>query len=255
MAMTEEERRKARNEASRRWYAAHKAAKAAMAPEKGAKQKPVKKVEAKPARAAKPDEKAPNQDIQKRIDKLIKKNERVVSASEVLLKEATAILADVYKTGDQKLIDKTTKLFAKKLSIAVEPDVDGRMVAKFNGAKTFRVPKTAATTRVQPAPDTGDAPPSEEESKEISVDPSLLTGVEDGTIARSDIETPSSNYDDEGLDPDEDEDEDEDEKDPDDMDDEEYKRYLERQAEKESDAFFENRAERFRELEEQGEYD
>ena len=255
MAMTEEERRKARNEASRRWYAAHKAAKATMAPEKGAKQKPVKKVEAKPAGAAKLAEKAPNQDIQKRIDKLIKKNERVVSASEVLLKEATAILADVYKTGDQKLIDKTTKLFAKKLSIAVEPDVDGRMVAKFNGAKTFRVPKTAATTRVQPAPDTGDEPPSEEESKEISVDPSLLTGVEDGTIARSDIETPSSNYDDEGLDPDEDEDEDEDEKDPDDMDDEEYKRYLERQAEKESDAFFENRAERFRELEEQGEYD
>ena len=252
MAMTEEERRKARNEASRRWYAAHKAAKATMAPEKGAKQKPVKKTEAKLARAVKSTEKAPNQDIQKRIDKLIKKNERVVSASETLLKEATAILTDVYKTGDQKLIDKTTKLFAKKLSIAVELDGDGRMVAKLTGAKTFRVPK-AATACVQPAPDVGDEPPSEEEPKEISVDPSLLTGVEDGTIARSDIETPSSDYDDEDLDPDEDEDEDE--KDPDDMDDEEYKRYLERQAEKESDAFFENRAERFRELEEQGEYD
>lgn len=258
MAMTEEERRRARNEASKRWYAAHKAAKKATAPKTGAKQKPAKKVEAKSARAAKPAKKAAGTDVQKRIDKLVKKNEKVASAAGILLKEAASILADVYKTGDQKLIDKTTKLFAKRLSIAVEPDGDGRMAAKFTGAKSFRAPKQAVSkenTDEVFVPFEPDKPA--EEPKEISVDPSLLTGVEEGTVTKSDLEAqqPVNLDDEDDEDPDSDPDEDEEEKDPEDMDDEEYAKYRERQAEKETDEFFEGRAETMRELEEQGAYD
>lgn len=257
MAMTEEERRAARNAASKRWYAAHKAAKKtakAATPKAGAKQKPAKKAEAKPARAKKAAKKAAGVDVQKNIDKLVKKNEKVASAAGVLLKEAASILADVYKTGDQKLIDKTTKLFARRLSIAVEPDGDGRMVAKFAGAKAFRVPKQAASKENTDAvfvPFEPDAPA--EEPKEISVDPSLLTGVEDGTVTKSDLDAQAAEAEDE--DEDSVPDEDEDEKDPEDMDDEEYEEYRERQAEKETDEFFEGRAETMRELEEQGAYD
>lgn len=267
MAMTPEERRAARNAASRRWYLAHKAAKAASnkAGQKQAKQaaKPkARKAEAKPA-------KPQNGGLAKRLDKFVEKGTKAADAFKALVKDAAVLIAEAYKSGDEKLVARACRAFGRKLSLEVAPcPDDGKaMLSVSIGAKVFRVPKAqkaeqpAATPAAAPkaeAKHASLAPDGEEEKAEtvVTVDPATLAGIEEGTVA-----APAA----EPADEDEDEDEDEDkdptdeerlaelrDKDPDDLTDDEREELA--QAD-EGDDWSAGRADMMREMEAQGSFD
>lgn len=279
MPMTDEERRAARNAASKRWYAAHKAAKKAAA-KAGAKQKPAKKVEAKPAKPAKPTKKtrakaakpvSKGRDPLREAEKLVKKFAKVAAGIKPMLCDAVEILDRAYRGGDEKYVGKVERVLRKGLGIGIVDDgakTKAGIEAWSKGIRmpAFRLPvkELAEEPAVEPVPEEPvpeePAPeepvqeePATEKPTEVPVDPAMLTGVEEGTVTKDDIEAQASAVGDE--DDEDDEGDDEEEKDPEDMDDEEYERYRERQAEKETDAFFEGRAEAMRELEEQGAFD
>ena len=242
MAMTEEERRKARNEASKRWYAAHKAQNA-LNPRSG--RKSVKK--------------DPTAETQKRIDKLVKAFAGPVAKTKKLLKEAASLLTDIYRTGDETLVILSAQTLSKGLGLSVTRTEDGKVSVAFASEKTFRVPKTATKPAKDgdvfvpfPPPD-GAEPETETKPVEIPVDPSELENVADGQetadIQVTDFDDPLKDDDDEDDDDwdDDDDDWDDDEDDDDDEGDED--------DEDGDDADLDGRAEMMREIEAQGGYD
>lgn len=227
MAMTEEERRKARNEASKRWYAAHKAAKKAA--KKAAAKPEAKKVEAKPAAVQKRPKPAkdPNAGLQKQIDKLIKRGAKPVAQVSALVKEIGPVLAEIYKTGDEKFVKKSVGALRKAFDLGIETPPDGKGSVTFVRAKAFRCPKAAAPEPVEdgaqfvpfPAPGDEQFEEKEPEPVEIPVDPAKLDEIPAGggddpvdvDVGGDGDEDPFGGDEDEDKDPDEDGDEDEDE--------------------------------------------
>lgn len=258
MAMTEEERRKARNEASKRWYAAHKAAKAAK--NKLLKARPVefKKANPKPAQDS--------EKLERALDRFVEKGTKAADAYRDLVKSAAETLGEVFKSGDEKLIAKACRLVGKKLSLEVKPmPEDGKAeIAVSIGAKLFRIPKAKpAPVAKEPEPD--ESPKETEETelakhKVVAVNPSLLTGIEEGSVTTADVDASQEDSqddpdcDDEECDGECDEDEEE-EKDPEEMDDDEYARHLERQAERQAEEWATGHADVMHEMEKQGAYD
>jgi len=270
--LTPEEIRARRNEASKRWYAAHKA--------KGAVNKAGKKTAkkadlpaAKKVALVKKDDGAP---IMKRVDKLVKKNIKAVGQIKGLMKEVAEILGDTYKTGDEKLIASVQKALGKNLCIQVdaqtlEPEGKAKKVVSFAvGAKLFRVPKRRGTLDgvgtdqvddiVAACEKTAEQGPgvSDVQSKEISVDPAKLEGVESGEVTEADIdpvtgeETGGEDEDDQDAE----EEEEEDDVDEDELSDEEREERRQRRAEKDAEDFQEDylsgRSDMMRELGAQG---
>lgn len=235
MAMTEEERRQKRNEASRRCYLKRKAAMAAMNRAGGVRPK-AKAVEVRPAKkgalfgAGKKD---PSAQALRAVEKLAKKFAKPVSQAKAMVKEAAQVLADLYRTGDEKAVAKALKTIEKELSLVVGTDPENparKNVSMAVGAKAFKVPKPKEE-RKPAAAEPPAAPPPEEEpdgekEKIVTVDPALLTGIEEGTVTADDVDSAERE---DGGDAEEDE-EDEDTpswkgKDPDDMTDEELEEY------------------------------
>ena len=264
--LTPEEIRARRNEASRRWYAAHKA--------KGAVNKAGKKaVKNADFPAAK---RADGELIMKRVDRLVKKNIKAVGQVKGLMKEAAEILGDTYKTGDEKLITSVQKALGKNLCIQVdartlEPEGKAKKAVSFAvGAKLFRVPKRKGTpddVGADPAvglsaarEKTAEQGPgvSDVQSREIPVDPSKLEGVESGEAAEADIDSLAGGEtgDEDEDDRDAEEEEDEDDVDEDELSDEEREERRRHRAEKDAEDFQEDylsgRGDMMRELNAQG---
>lgn len=97
MAMTEEEKRIARNEASKRWYAAHKAKNAIKA-----KKETPKKALVKPAES-----------VEKDLAKFEKKYGGFKSDTKEMLKAAKDIFSRAVKSGDERSVMKVVKGIAK----------------------------------------------------------------------------------------------------------------------------------------------
>lgn len=269
--LTPEEIRARRNEASRRWYAAHKAKGAVNK----AVNKAVKNADFPAAKKAAPVKKADGELIMKRVDRLVKKNIKAVGQVKGLMKEAAEILGDTYKTGDEKLIASVQKALGKNLCIQVdaqtlEPEGNAKKAVSFAvGAKLFRVPKRKGTPdgagadqagepaaarekTAEPGPGVSDVQP-----KEIPVDPSKLEGVESGEAAEADIDSlAGGETDDDEEDRDAEEEEEEDDVDEDELSDEEREERRRRRAEKDAEDFQEDylsgRGDMMRELNAQG---
>ena len=248
MAMTEEERRQARNEASKRWYQAYKAAKAAMN----------RLPKAKAAEVKKPG----GSKLEKAVDKFVDKGVKAAETYRGLVKSAAAILADVYRSEDEKLVAKTVKTFGRQLSLVVEADpAAGWGVVKSGelGESKFRVPKAKPAEQAAPPVGTGVSglePVVEEDDKIVPVDPSVLTGVgEDEVLKNSDVDS-QPGYRDDDLDEDEDDFDDDDDDLDEDEDDEEYDEdRAERRRRREEDDWAEGHDDMMREMSEQGAFD
>ena len=235
MAMTEEERRKARNEASKRWYAAHKAAKKAMkkAAKKAEAKPAAKKAEAKPAvvQARPKPPKDPNAGLQKQVDKILKRGAKPVAEVSALIKEIGPVLAEIYKTGDEKFVKKSVGALRKAFDLGIETPPDGKGSVTFVRAKAFRCPKAAAPGPAEPAdkpdelfvpfPAPGDEQFEEKEPEpvEIPVDPAKLDEIPAGggddpvDVDVDGGDDPFADEDDEDKDPDDEDDEDLDDED------------------------------------------
>ena len=268
--LTPEEIRARRNEASRRWYAAHKAKGAVNK----AGKKAVKNADFPAAKKAAPVKKADGALIMKRVDKLVKKNIKAVGQVKGLMKEAAEILGDTYKIGDEKLIASVQKALGKSLCIQVdaqtlEPEGKAKKVVSFAvGSKLFRVPKRKGTPdgadqAGEPAAErekTAEQGPgvSDVQPREIPVDPSKLEGVESGGAAEADIDslTGGETGDEDEDDRDAEEEEEEDDVDEDELSDEEREERRRRRAEKDAEDFQEDylsgRGDMMRELNAQG---
>lgn len=268
--LTPEEIRARRNEASRRWYAAHKAKGAVNK----AGKKAVKNADFPAAKKAAPVKKADGALIMKRVDKLVKKNIKAVGQVKGLMKEAAEILGDTYKTGDEKLIASVQKALGKSLCIQVdaqtlEPEGNAKKAVSFAvGAKLFRVPKRKVTP--DGADQAGDLAAAREKTaeqgpgvsdvqpKEIPVDPSKLEGVESGEAAEADIDSLAGGEtgDEDEDDRDAEEEDEEDDVDEDELSDEEREERRRRRAEKDAEDFQEDylsgRGDMMRELNAQG---
>ena len=249
MAMTEEERRQARNEASKRWYQAHKAAKAAMNKLPKAKTAEVKK----PGGAK----------LEKLVDKFVDRGVKAAETYRGLVKSAAGILSDVYRSGDDKLVAKTVKTFGRQLSLVVEADPStGWGVVKSGelGESKFRVPKAKPAGQEAPSDETGVSPgpePGEEEDdKIVPVDPSVLTGVgEDEVLKNSDVDSQPGYRDDDLDEDDEDFDDDDDDYDEDEDDEGYDEDRAERRRRREEDDWAEGHDDMMREMSEQGAFD
>lgn len=191
MAMTEEERRKARNEASKRWYAAHKAAKAAQNKAKPA----AKKVEAKLAKPKKEKpKKDPKEAIQKAISKIIKAAIKITPALLKIIKGVAPLLGDAYKAGDPKFAKKVAAQL-KGLGFSVETSPDGKAQVGWSAFRAFRVPKAPDPADdgapFVPFPAPGDEKFEEPEKPvEVPVDPAKLEGIEAGAEGPVEIDDP-----------------------------------------------------------------
>ena len=235
-AMSEEERRRRRNEASRRCYLRRKAELAAQAQPVGAKNKKpkAKTVEAKPARA-KPARRGPDPVVA--AERLCKTYARVAGGIKPMLKDAAEFLGIVYKSEDQRVVEKVERILAKGLGVGVSrlaSDPMGKTrvcldaVSKAVKTPKFRLTADAAEpAEPEPLPEAPAEPEPEDDDEpaEVPVDPALLEKVDAGEADKSDIEIPQGKddksddedgEDDSDLDEDdepEDEDEDEDEED------------------------------------------
>jgi len=253
MAMTPEERKAARREASRRWYEKQKAL-GAKNPAAGKGGKPAAaKVKAVPARKAKaPAKKAPDAgEFEKRFAKLAAKNAKAVGQVKALVKEAGALAGEAIKALGQEKADAVAKWLKRGLSLSLSADfAEGKASVAFSADKQFRVPKAKAAAAALPEPEP-------EKPVEVAVDPAVLEQAEEGKALREEDVVPppeaGCGEPDEWADP-EDEGEDE-EVDPDEMDDEEREEWEAEEAEREAEREREGRADMFRELESQGGFD
>jgi len=227
-AMSEEERRRRRNEASRRCYLRRKAELAAQAQPVGAKNKKpkAKTVEAKPAQA-KPARRRPDPVVA--AERLCKTYARVAGGIKPMLKDAAEFLGIIYKSEDQRVVEKVERILAKGLGVGVSrlaSDPMGKTRVCLDAvSKTVKTPKFRLTAdAAEPAEP---EPEAEDEPAEDPVDPALLEKVDTGEADKSEIEIPQGkddksdedDEDDSDLDED-DEPENEDEDDEDDEDDE-----------------------------------
>lgn len=264
-AMSEEERRRRRNEASRRCYLKRKAEQAAQAQPVGVKNK---KPKAKPAEArqAKPVRRGPDPIVA--AERLCRTYARVAGGIKPMIKDAAEFLSDVYKTEDQRVVEKVERVLAKGLGISVSrlaPDpMEKTRVCLDAVSKAVKTPKfrlDAQEDRAQfvPFPTPGEQPPQpepeplpeapvepedddEDEPAEVPVDPALLEKVDAGEADKSEIEIPQDkpdedDEDDSDLDEDDEpEDEDDEDDDEDDESEEAQERRARRRAREESDS-------------------
>ena len=248
-AMSEEERRRRRNEASRRCYLKRKAELAAQAQPVGVKNKKpkAKAVEAKPAQA-KPARRGPDPLVA--AERLCKTYAKVADGVKPMMKDAAEFLSVVYKSEDQRVVEKVERILTKGLGIKVSrlasDPIEKTRVCVDAVSKAVKTPKFRLNAQGDgaqfvpfPAPDeqpsqseseTEPEQETEDEPAEVPVDPTLLEKVDTGEVDKSEIEIPrdkddgSDDEDDEDeLDPEDDELEggdDEDDEDDDDEDDE-----------------------------------
>lgn len=234
--MSEDERRRRRNEASRRCYLRRKAELAAQAqPVRAKNKKPkAKTVEAKPARA-KPARRGPDPIVA--AERLCKTYAKVANGVKPMIKDAAEFLGIVYKSEDQRVAEKVERILAKGLGVSVSrlasDPVEKTRVCIDAVSKAVKTPKfrLTAETPAEPEPEPLQPEPAEPEDEdepaEVPVDPALLEKVDAGEVDKSEIELPQDkddksdedDEDDSDLDED-DEPENEDEDDEDDEDDE-----------------------------------
>ena len=249
-AMSEEERRRRRNEASRRCYLKRKAELAAQAQPVGVKNKKpkAKAVEAKPARRG--------PDPLVAAERLCKTYAKVADGVKPMMKDAAEFLSVVYKSEDQRVVEKVERILTKGLGIKVSrlasDPIEKTRVCVDAVSKAVKTPKFRLNAQGDgaqfvpfPAPDeqpsqsdpeTEPDPETDGEPAEVPVDPALLEKVDAGEVDKSEIEIPRDKVDgsddEDELDPEDDEleDEDKDEDDEDDDEDDESEEAQERRA-------------------------
>ena len=245
-AMSEEERRRRRNEASRRCYLKRKAELAAQAQPVGVKNKnpKAKAVEVKPVRVKSAH---PGPDPIVAAERLCRTYAKVANGIKPMIKDAAEFLSTIYKSEDQRIVEKVERILAKDLGIKVSrlasETIEKTRVCVNAVSKAVKTPKFRLNAQGDgaqfvpfPAPDeqpsqseseTEPEQETEDEPAEVPVDPTLLEKVDTGEVDKSEIEIPqgkddeSDDEDDEDeLDPEDDELEDKDDEDDDDEDDE-----------------------------------
>lgn len=250
-AMSEEERRRRRNEASRRCYLKRKAELATQAQPVGVKNKKpkVKAVEVKPVRA-KPARRGPDPIVA--AERLGRTYARVAGGIKSMLKDAAEFLGTVYKSEDQRVVEKVERILVKDLGVSIsrlasDPPEKTRVCIDAV-SKAVKTPKFRLTTVVagpvepKPLPEASIDPDPEgdDEPAEVPVDPALLAKVDAGEADKSEIEIPqdkNDKFDDEDdedeLDSEDDELEDEDDEDDEDDESEEAQERRARRRERE----------------------
>ena len=237
-AMSEEERRQRRNEASRRCYLRRKAELAGQAQPVGAKNhKP--KAETKPAR------RGPDPVVA--AERLCRTYAKVANGVKPMIKDAAEFLGIIYKSEDQRVVEKVERILSKGLGVKVsrlESDpIETTRVCIDAASKAVKTPKfrlTPAEPESEPDPNVEPEPQQdvesdpnvepepeiEDEPAEVPVDPAFLEKVDAGEADKSEIEIPQDKTDEDDdedeidSEDDEDEDENEDDEDEDDEDDE-----------------------------------
>ena len=231
-AMSEEERRRRRNEASRRCYLKRKAELAAQAQPVGVKNKNLKAkaVEAKPVRVKST---RPGPDPIVAAVRLCKTYAKVANGIKPMINDAAEFLSTIYKSEDQRIVEKVERILSKDLGIKVSrlasETIEKTRVCVDAVSKAVKTPKFRLNAQGDgaqfvpfPAPDeqpsqsepeTEPEQEVEDESAEVPVDPTLLEKVDTGEVDKSEIEIPQGK--DDGSD-DEDDEDDEDELDPED---------------------------------------
>ena len=223
--LTDEERRRRRNEASRRCYLKKKAALAGEKPAKAKAKAKAKAVRARPAETAS----TALTSAQKLAEKLVKKYARIAAGVKPMVKDAAALLAVVYKTGDQRAVEKIERILAKNLNIAVTDANEPKSKVGFEiSPRIVKSPgfRTARRVRpVEPAPEDEEDDKDTEQPVEVPVDPDLLARVDAGEADKSEIDaavdTPERDEDDENEDEDEQTDDDDEKTDDEDRDEDE----------------------------------
>lgn len=204
-----------------------KAKRAAYAREYYAKNKDKMKAAAK-RRAAKKD--------QTPAEQVVERGTEVRAGEKEVLNAAATVMGEMYKAGDQKMVDKTVKMFKKQIGLNVTPDLDaGHATLEFERAsKKIRLPKNYVKQARLPDLDEIDEPV-------IPLDPAVVDELQEGRTY-DEVKAMTSQEDDEDDRGRTDFDDDEDEDDEDDV-----------FAQNERDA--RGREEFFREFEEQGVYE
>ena len=252
-AMSEEERRRRRNEASRRCYLKRKAELAAQVQPVGAKNHK-SKAETKPVR------RGPDPVVA--AERLCRTYAKVANGVKPMIKDAAEFLGIVYKSEDQRVVEKVERILTKGLGVKVgrlESDpAETTRVCIDAASKAVKTPKFRLTPAepepeqdvepeldVEPEQDVEPEPEIEDEPAEVPVDPAFLEKVDAGDADKSEIEIPQNKTDEDDEDDedeidsegDEDEDEDEDEDDDDDDESEEaQERRTRRRRREESDS-------------------
>ena len=223
-AMSEEERRRRRNEASRRCYLKRKAELAAQAQPVGVKNKKpkAKAVEAKPAQA-KPARRGPDPLVA--AERLCKAYAKVADGVKPMMKDAAEFLSAVYKSEDQRVVEKVERILTKGLGIKVSrlasDPIEKTRVCFDAVSKAVKTPKFRLNAQgdgaqfvpfpapdeqpSQSGPETEPEQETEDEPAEVPVDPALLEKVDAGEADKSEIEIPQDK--DDGSDDEDDEDE------------------------------------------------
>ena len=246
-AMSEEERRRRRNEASRRCYLRRKAELAGQAQPVGAKNHK-SKAEAKPAR------RGPDPVVA--AERLCRTYAKVANGVKPMIKDAAEFLGIIYKSEDQRVVEKVERILSKGLGVKVcrlESDpIETTRVCIDAASKAVKTPKFRLTPAepepqqdVEPEPEV--EPEIEDEPAEVPVDPAFLEKVDAGDADKSEIEIPQNKTDEDDEDDDEDEidsegdeyeddEDDEDEDDEDDESEEALERRVRRRRREESDS-------------------
>ena len=232
-AMSEEERRQRRNEASRRCYLRRKAELAGQAQPVGVKNHK-SKTETKPAR------RGPDPVVA--AERLCRTYAKVANGVKPMIKDAAEFLGIIYKSEDQRVVEKVERILSKGLGVKVgrlESDpIETTRVCVDAASKAVKTPKFRLTQAepepqqdVEPEPEPEPEvepdvePEIEDEPAEVPVDPAFLEKVDAGEADKSEIEIPQDKTDEDDEDEidsedDEYEDENEDDEDEDDEDDE-----------------------------------
>ena len=232
--LSDEEKRQRRNEASRRCYLKRKAAMeaAGQITPRGAKNKS----RTNSVSVVK------TSNVERQVEKLIKKFTKPVTSIKPMLREAATILNEVYKTCDEKMSNKLERQICSGLNVEIGIDQDAQktylsFTQRSKGIKTpsYKVEVSENAQVIEEITDNETVIEIDEDTgnpNEISVDPSLLEKADSEEFANTvmannfDDNEIDDLYNDEDMDEDTDddymdEDEDEDDLDEDDEDDDE----------------------------------
>lgn len=154
--------------------------------------------------------------VDKKTEKLAAKGAKTLAAAKEILVSAAAVIDAAYKTGDQKLVDHTSKLFKKQFGLAATHNLeDGTVSLTLDvGVKKVRLPKEFVKQARQP---------DEGEDMEVAMDPDLIKAIQEGAnpedvLPPEDEEAAEDEFDEENEDDDENIDEDEETAEDDDWD-------------------------------------
>lgn len=262
--LTEEERRRRRNEASRRCYLKRKAAQAAAQAAKNPKPK-AKAVEAKPA--PRPAQK--KGDPVAMAEKLVKKFARTAAGVKPMLKEAAEFIGAVYKSEDQRVVEKVERILAKGLGVSFagtpsDPLEKTRVcldaVSKAVKTPAFRLAEPAEEpaedgAQFVPFPDPDENGDEDPEPAEVPLDPETIEKIDAGEIAAEDAVKNDDFDDEEDEDETDEEDEDKDDEDKDEDDEEDEDARRERDERRIDDDWASGRWDMMREMDAQGSFD